>query len=69
MRSAWQQLSRRDDAGLRDLAATVLSDRVLWETDLTAIPGLLDAVGTYLIRIEREGAERALAAHLAEQER
>ena len=42
------------------------SDQQLWETDLTAVPGLVEAVSRDLERIERTGPRAALAAHLDE---
>jgi len=64
LREHWEALPDRTDEALRELAATTLSDQVLWEDDLTSIPGLLTAVSESLIRIEGQGAEPALAALL-----
>lgn len=62
----WQGTERGDDAALAGLAQAFLGDVELWETDLTAVPGLLQAVTRELARIERDGARAALAEHLRE---
>jgi hypothetical protein len=39
----------------------VLGDVALWETDLTAVPGLADAVAASLATMLRDGATAAIA--------
>ena len=66
LRALWESVDRDDDGALRDLARAFLGDEALWERDLSAVPGLVERVGGELVRIEREGARAALAAHLEE---
>ncbi|GLC23745.1 tagaturonate reductase [Roseisolibacter agri] len=47
------------------VAGAALSDATLWGTDLTQVPGLLDAVRDALARLLSDGVERTLEAHLA----
>jgi tagaturonate reductase len=53
-----------DAAGLGRLVREACADRSLWETDLTAIPGWVDAVTGHLVRGARDGASAALDAFL-----
>jgi len=60
---------RGSDGSASSLAAVAkraCSATSVWGTDLTAVPGFLDAVTEDLIRIQRDGAVAALDAHLAE---
>lgn len=66
LRALWRSLPDSGDTALQGLARAFLADAALWERDLTALPGLAEAVGRYLIRIERDGARAALADHLRE---
>ena len=66
LRALWDGVDRDDDGALRDLARGFLGDEALWERDLCTVPGLVERVGSELVRIEREGARTALAAHLDE---
>src|SRR5690606_5347300 len=65
LRELWGRTATDDDDELVTLARAFLSDVDLWATDLSTVPGLTDAVGGHLIRIERDGARAALSAHLA----
>ena len=47
------------------VAQAALSDATLWGTDLTSVPGLVDAVRDALARLLSDGVERTLEAHLA----
>ena len=62
----WGEADARDERAFAELARVFLSDQQLWETDLTAVPGLVEAVSRDLERIERTGPRAALAAHLDE---
>jgi tagaturonate reductase len=64
LRTQWEGVRASDEAGLRSLVRSVLSDRGLWEHDLTAVKGFEKAVGDALIRIESVGARAALEEHL-----
>ncbi|WHY85069.1 tagaturonate reductase [Neobacillus novalis] len=52
--SLWEKYQRQQ-LGLKELAAQVLADTVLWGEDLTDIPGLTDMVAAHLDRIETDG--------------
>jgi tagaturonate reductase len=62
----WSDTPGRDAHALNGLARAFLADSELWETDLTAVPGLQEAVAGHLRRIEELGAREALAQHLRE---
>jgi tagaturonate reductase len=47
------------------VAQAALSDATLWGTDLTRLPGLVDAVRDALACLLSDGVERTLEAHLA----
>jgi tagaturonate reductase len=54
-----------DSAEPTDLTAfvhDVCADRELWGTDLSAVPGFVEAVTDHLIRIRQEGATAAMSA-------
>ena len=54
----------RKNASAAELARDVLANTQMWDTDLTAVPGLLDAVTADLEKIRAEGARAAYAACL-----
>jgi tagaturonate reductase len=64
IRRLWER-NRDSDDTLDELVRTVCSDRMLWDTDLTRMPGFADAVTTHLVRAVRGGIDAALEAHLA----
>lgn len=55
---AWSHWEREGDA--RVLATMILSRREWWGRDLTAVPGLLDAVTQHLEEIQTQGVRGAL---------
>ncbi len=61
----WQGVDTGDPKALATFARRVLGDTSLWDADLTAIPGLAEAVADYLSDIERRGVETVLADVLA----
>jgi tagaturonate reductase len=65
LRGLWEAAGDRGEAALRSLTRTVLADPLLWDADLTLLPGFADAVADDLIRIEGDGARVALADHLS----
>ena len=48
------------------VAERACSATSLWDADLTAVPGFLDAVTEALNRIQRDGIAAALDAHLTD---
>lgn len=52
--SLWEKYERKQ-LGLKELAAEVLADTLLWGENLTDIPGLTDMVASHLKRIETDG--------------
>ena len=67
LRAHWAAVGGREPSSLRRFVGSVLRESSLWGTDLTALPGLEEAVARELIRIEEQGAREALTQHLAEQ--
>jgi tagaturonate reductase len=65
VRSLWSASPGEDDASLAALARAACSDAALWGRDLSALPGLVDAVTSHLTRLVRVGPEAALQAHLS----
>jgi tagaturonate reductase len=59
----WHAFSKNRD--LRALVAVVLANDALWGTDLTVLPGMLDAVAAHLQAMLVDGT-RAAAASLIE---
>ena len=64
VRAFWRD-SDGSATALAGVAKRACSAESLWGTDLTTVPGFLDAVTEALIRIERDGVVAALDAHLA----
>lgn len=64
LRELWRSAVPGGEGALRETATAFLSDRTLWEEDLSTVPGLAEAVAENLIRIERDGAREALSEHL-----
>ena len=60
VRRAWHGTSDAA-ADLRALALRVARDEELWGTDLTTVPGFVNAVGEHLVRIRHEGISAAIA--------
>lgn len=57
----WAGVADEPDA-LFELVRAILADAGTWGTDLTAVPGLVDAVAEQLVRLRKHGAEAALAS-------
>jgi len=64
----WSRADARSDSSLARLAQAVCEDVALWGTDLTAIPGFVEAVATHLRIASRRGVPAALDAYLASHE-
>jgi mannitol-1-phosphate/altronate dehydrogenase len=47
---------------LQELARTALSDTDLWGANLAELPGLLEATTRWLVLLQRDGVDAALAA-------
>jgi tagaturonate reductase len=66
VRRACEATDWSSDAAVVDLAIGVCGDVRVWHTDLSVVPGFVDAVGDHLLRITRTGIAAALDVHLAE---
>ncbi|MBV9775328.1 MAG: tagaturonate reductase [Gemmatimonadetes bacterium] len=66
LRAYWGTVHGRDAAALEGLVREVCADTALWGTDLTEVPGFVEAVAGCLARMERDGVPAALEAHLDE---
>jgi tagaturonate reductase len=64
LRALWTTSTDHSAEGLRRLAQVACGDESLWGTDLTLVPGFLDAVSEHLVRACRAGVAAALEAHL-----
>ena len=58
-------LSAPSPSGAFAFAERVCGDATLWGEDLTALPGLVSAVGAHLVRLRHDGAAVALDAYFA----
>ncbi|MEZ0539924.1 tagaturonate reductase [Fibrella arboris] len=56
----WQAVQPADSQSVARFVTAVLSDKNLWQTDLTTLPGFADAVTTYLITMLTKGVEAAV---------
>lgn len=62
---AWDRLDGCSAEAIAELVQAVCADTALWGTDLTGLPGFVEAVSMHLVGLEHEGAPRSLRAHLA----
>lgn len=65
VRALWVAVDPGDRDALMGLARRAASDTTLWGTDLAAVPGFAEAVGTSLVAIRQDGVAAALESHLA----
>lgn len=56
----WQTVKENDYASVVAFVKSVLSDKSLWLTDLTALPGFMESVAENLDALLKEGAEAVL---------
>ncbi len=60
----WQPVDVADTVSVRAFVQTICADAELWQTDLSALPGFVDAVAQTLSDILANGPEAALQRHL-----
>jgi tagaturonate reductase len=56
----WKTVKEKDSATVFAFVKSVLSDKTLWQTDLTVLPGFTEAVADYLDALLKSGAEAVL---------
>ncbi|QHV97651.1 tagaturonate reductase [Spirosoma endbachense] len=56
----WKTVKEKDAATVFAFVKSVLSDKTLWQTDLTELPGFTEAVADYLNALLKSGAEAVL---------
>ncbi|MCK8490617.1 tagaturonate reductase [Spirosoma sp. RP8] len=62
----WQTVKENDSATVFSFVKSVLSDKSLWQADLTTLPGFTEAVADYLNEILESGAEAVLNKAVSE---
>jgi len=60
----WQRVEEQDLVSVRQFVLAVCGDTTLWEADLNALPGFVEAVTEHLISLLRHGAEATLEKQL-----
>lgn len=60
----WKTVKPKDAATITTFVKSVLSDRTLWQTDLSTLPGFADAVADNLRALLADGAAKTLAKAL-----
>lgn len=61
----WQTVKEDDYTSVQAFVKSVLSDKSLWLTDLTALPGFMDSVAENLDALLKSGAEDVLSKAVA----
>jgi tagaturonate reductase len=61
----WQAVVPSDATSVQTFVNIVLADQTLWQTDLTALPGFAEAVGTRLHQMLNEGVEQTIEKMLS----
>ncbi|WP_375446763.1 tagaturonate reductase [uncultured Fibrella sp.] len=56
----WQSVKAGDSQSITDFVQAVLADKILWQADLTELPGFADKVATYLTTMLIKGVEAAV---------
>ena len=64
LRSLWSSVDEDATASVGQFVWTVCHDAALWGTDLTELPGFVEAVAEHLWRIRADGMAAALEYHL-----
>ena len=64
LRSLWSAVDEDATASVGQFVWTVCHDAALWGTDLTELPGFVEAVAEHLWRIRADGMAAALEYHL-----
>jgi tagaturonate reductase len=60
----WKVVKPKDAATINTFVKSVLSDLTLWQTDLSVLPGFVDAVADNLRALLADGAAKTLAKSL-----
>ncbi|QIP15944.1 tagaturonate reductase [Spirosoma aureum] len=61
----WKTVKEKDTATVFAFVKSVLSDKTLWQADLTELPGFTEAVADYLDALLKSGAEAVLTKAVA----
>jgi tagaturonate reductase len=61
----WKTVKKSNPATVQAFVKSVLSDTALWQTDLSALPGFVDAVAADLNALLTDGAEKTLTKAVA----
>lgn len=60
----WQPVDPSDATAVRTFVAAVCADTTLWQTDLSALPGFIDAVANALFELLNKGPQATLKTYL-----